>query len=377
MPKRRPAPAKPSPSLASPSASNGSKGNGNKRSTPPIKESPFAKKAKNDKKQGQPKIKILHCVPNVSDPKSDAQDETGHEIFIVVIDGYLQKIVTECMYHKNDDPDAALFVEHTDPVLHVFNLCHGYDEVTVVGNNHKTYPVKVLVHALDGDEPASREMLELFVTDTFVPALLTQKDVRKTVKPELHSTEAYTRYDSWSDLLGHGSGILKLFNLNYKDGDERFGDWLKADKANLYSVWKIGEIPTVIKKSYSLTREQMYEPDWAINVDSEEEQDDDDNSDSDDDSNGEPKKQPAKKPAVKPNEKAPAKTKAVTPKGKKANAKNPSSKAPTDGDDNNIDDGEHSAVNDDIAEEQAPVNLSHSFEAESKPNNKNGQPKKN
>jgi hypothetical protein len=65
--------------------------------------------------------------------------------------------------------------------------------------------------------------------------------------------------------LGHDTGPINLFRLGgYKQGNESFPQWLKADKLNLYSVWAKGKIPDDIKDKFGLTQEHMFPQDWVI-----------------------------------------------------------------------------------------------------------------
>lgn len=232
------------------------KGNGDNASSPPIKPSPF-KKSNKKKAAEPPKIRIKHVVPIV-DP--DNAENTGHEGFTVIIDGWLQSKVTSCVYKKNIDPMAQMMFDAIDPVSHVFEYEDGDTPMMKQGNNGTWYPVEILVHYLDGEEVVDRETLEGFVLDTLVPALMQQKKVN--VRPEMHPTEGYERLTSWNRILGNTSGLMALYQFNFKQSsDENFGSWIKAHKTNLYSLYPIGGVPEHIKKQFVLTNEHLFPAD--------------------------------------------------------------------------------------------------------------------
>jgi hypothetical protein len=202
-------------------------------------------------------------VPKVSLPKDDPNVETGEEGFTIIIDGYLQGKQVKCLYHKNSDPLCMQFCTATDPINHVFDYEVEDTPMMQEGNDGNMYQIKILVKTLDGDEPATQETLEDFATGTFVPALMRQKGVFKNARPIMHPTEPYVQVAAWNKILGNTSGLSQLFTYAFKQGSESFGAWMKADHANLYSMFPIGEVPDFIKTNYVLTSEHLLAPDIA------------------------------------------------------------------------------------------------------------------
>jgi hypothetical protein len=183
------------------------------------------------------------------------------------VDGYLQKKVVDTVFKKSNFPKCQQFVDATNPVPHVFEYKKGDDPVLLEGNDGHMYPVKILVFPLDEDEPVTQQLLEQFVNDTFIPALMAQDGVYKSSRPTLHPTEGYTCVDAWNKFFGNGEGLIDLWKYHHKESsNENFPTWIKTDPVNLYSCWPVGRIPQDIKQMYVLTAEHMYPVDSTANA---------------------------------------------------------------------------------------------------------------
>lgn len=229
---------------------------------PPIKPSPFANKLGNATKKGPPTMKIYHVVPKVSLPLEDPNVETGEEGFTIIIEGFMQNKQVQCIYNKNSDTKAMEFVEATNPINHVFYHEIEEDPIMLEANNGKSYQIKLVCFKLDGDEIATQEELIQFATDTFVPALMRQKGVFSSARPVMHPTEPYVQVPSWNKIIGNGAGLISLFSFAFKEGSETFGQWVRTDRANLYSLFPIGGIPDEFKQKYILTDHHLLAPDY-------------------------------------------------------------------------------------------------------------------
>lgn len=260
MPKRKAVTISPaSVPFGSPSSNKGGNKDDDEK---PIMPSPFKTKARSAAARPPVTYKIHHVVPNVGEP-GEGDDITGHEIVTVVVTGWMQKAITDAVYDKANNPKAKMFCEATDPVSRVFNLVMGNDPVMQEGNNGKLYPVKTIIFALDEDNAATQAEVETFVDETFLPALMKQDKVRPPM-PIRDPTGHYVRHASWSDILGHGDGPIDLFKFHYKEGQESFPQWIKADKLNLYSVWPKGRVPESIKNDFNLTNEHLFPEDIIV-----------------------------------------------------------------------------------------------------------------
>ena len=262
MAKRRPAKVSAATPYGSPTAKKpkGNDDDDNNKGTPtPVKPSPYAKKKKELK--GPPKVVIHHVVPTVSEPGAKPV-KTGHEGATFIIEGYMQKKLVDCIYKKKSCPKAAQFCEDCDPVKHVFTFENKDETAFQVGDNGEAYEIKIMVFAFDGDEPLTQQDLVTLWTDTICPSLMNQRGVFPKSKPILHPETPYIRHKAWNEIIGNYDGLLNLYKFELKDEAlVSFPSWLKADKANLYSMWAVGEIPKTIKEMYGLTNEHMYADD--------------------------------------------------------------------------------------------------------------------
>jgi hypothetical protein len=183
------------------------------------------------------------------------------------VDGYLQKKVVDTVFKKSNSPKCQQFFDATNPVPHVFEYKRGDDPVMIEGNDGHQYAVKILVFALDEDEPVTQTLLETFVNETFIPALMMQDGVYETSRPTLHPTEGYTRVAAWNEFLGNGEGLIDLWKYHHKEtSNENFPTWIKTDPVNLYSCWPVGRVPQDIKQMYVLTADHMYSVDSTENA---------------------------------------------------------------------------------------------------------------
>lgn len=229
----------------------------------PIKPSPLLKKkGATSKKRGPPTMKIIHVVPKVSHPVDATDVLTGEEGFTILINGFMQNIQVRCIFEKNGpDPIPGQFCDATDPITHVFSYEDEDTPIMQEGNNGAMYQIKLVCFKLDGDEIATQELLTQFAEETFVPALMRHRRAFPSARPIMDPEVPYVQVPAWNKILGNGNGLLELFSFAYKEGSETFGAWIKADHANLYSLFPIGQVPEFVKQNYVLTNEHLLPPD--------------------------------------------------------------------------------------------------------------------
>jgi hypothetical protein len=253
-PKKRRAPK-------SPAATGAAKAN-----EEPIKPSPFTKKRALFSVRPESATKkeavgitatIRHVLPTITDGDEDV---VGQEGFFIHLSGYGSRAASRPIYERNVTANQV-FLAATQPVGRAFDLNLDGEPVMIPALSGRFYRVQVLVHLLDGDDPATKEELVQFFNETFVPAYMRLPDVRPSSRPTLSVEEPYVIHRAWSQVLGDGDQLDDLFQFGIRPETETesltLQSWACESKENLYSLWTPGEIPDDKITAWALTNEHL------------------------------------------------------------------------------------------------------------------------
>jgi len=172
---------------------------------------------------------------------------------VIVLPGIAEKIMTEPL-HAQSNPGHIEYLRQIMPVPCVFNILENGEPM----KNYRGRDAEALVFTVPLDiAPSSKLEIKEFFEDTFVPALMHRGKLCLEDEPVWDDKRTYTKLDNWSQVLDP-LNLALLMSVEYrKDTQPWNGDFLRADKLNVYSMWNPGEVPISAFQTYNLAAEHL------------------------------------------------------------------------------------------------------------------------
>lgn len=233
----------------------------------PIKPSPFGKrsadrygkKGAKKAKKGGGEIKVIHAkvTPNPDEPTA------GTHGFVVMCDGYAEKLMTDPMYERTSASNLA-FLQAVNPeprVVQVFNP-DGTKKMRSNGYQHRGL---VIMIPTENVATTDRDAIVEWINQYLIPAIRAHPNCRDDGAPVMsEDDDAYTVVEAWNDVLSD-EDIRALINISWKEEVNTPILWMKASQNNLYSMYHRGRLTEAIKDRYLLVARDMDRID-AINL---------------------------------------------------------------------------------------------------------------
>ena len=235
------------------------------------------KKKEDEKKkaaQAWNTITVIAVKPNI--PLADSGLTKGMQGWVIEIKGNGMRNISNLCYDSKtrSTPSKMKFFDNTGVCCWIFpkpdpnNPKESFKEE----RDGKKYDVRRLVRMVmfDAEGEMTQEIIRSSILNKFIPQYekrVLQKDGELDKNNILSLAEDwYQEVASWSDVIKQGD-LPDLFNKTWGantewTGPKNFSDFVKIDKAYLYSMWEVGKIPLEVLKKLRFSQNMLEPEDW-------------------------------------------------------------------------------------------------------------------
>lgn len=177
--------------------------------------------------------------------------------FIFESHGHVEKKMCDPFFKRRQDKSANTWMCETNAVkLIVFPKPGGKDY-----NNKNGYPIKGICFMPDPETQLDDEFVRGFCKHNFIPKIMSLGGIAKEQKPNAKKMElAY--YTHWGDIFDKKT-LEDVWRTEVMPKGKTIGDWCRQSKANLYSLYRRGEVPAEVIEGWNLLKKHVDTQDYG------------------------------------------------------------------------------------------------------------------